>query len=347
VSQPARPGGYRQPSPDPAALVQWPDAFGTRALVCVDTEEEFDWSRPLSRNDHATTTLAALPEGQRRLIEIGFLPGFFCSYPVVSTPANAAIVRTLLDRPGAAIGAQLHAWVTPPFDEEVSPFNSFAGNLSASLEAAKLDALTTAIAQATGARPRAYRAGRYGIGPDTLALLAARGYRLDSSIRARHEYVSEGGPDFRALGNDAFIADGVVCLPLTTVFTGRARRQGSRLYQALSRLPKGRGIAARSGLLSRVALTPEGMPFPNAAEAVRVAVGEGVRVLNFAFHSPSLVPGHTPYTRDAGDLAAFWRWWDAMSLLLTRLGVRAIGLDELIAAADQALNKSRSAASTI
>ncbi|MGH2322789.1 hypothetical protein, partial [Enterococcus faecalis] len=84
------------------------------------------------------------------------------------------------------------------------------------------------------------------------------------------------------------------------------------VYRALGRLPKGRGLAARMRLLSRVALTPEDMPLPDALEAIAVAAGEGVRVLNFSFHSPSLVPGHTPYVRDAADLGAFYGWWEAV-----------------------------------
>ena len=72
----------------------------------------------------------------------------------------------------------------------------------------------------------------------------------------------------------------------------------------------------------------------SALEAVRVAVGEGVRVLTFSFHSPSLVAGHTPYVRDARDLAAFWGWWDKVLAELHRLGVVPTGLDALIAAAD-------------
>src|SRR3546814_17515086 len=76
------------------------------------------------------------------------------------------------------------------------------------------------------------------------------------------------------------------------------------------------------------------MPAADALEAIRIAVGEGVRVLNFAFHSPSLVPGHTPYVRDAADLAAFHAWWDRVLDLLDRLGVAAIGADALLAAAE-------------
>jgi hypothetical protein len=60
-------------------------------------------------------------------------------------------------------------------------------------------------------------------------------------------------------------------------------------------------------------------------------------VLNFSFHSPSVAPGHTPYVRDAADLARFFRWWDAALDLLDRLGVRPASLDDLLTADDPPL----------
>lgn len=327
--------GYRSPAPEPSARVVWPAGFGTRYFVSVDTEEEFDWSKPLARAGHGLSALAALSAAQQRFAALGIPLASMVDYPVAADRDGAALLRDLLAAPGAAVGAQLHAWNTPPFSEALSPANSFAGNLPEAIEAAKIDAITAALEAATGLRPRAFRAGRYGIGPRTLGLLAARGYRLDSSMRARHEYRAEGGPDFRAIGAHAFRCgpgQTMVELPLTTVFVGALRRHGARLHPLLGRVPKGRGVFARAGLLSRVPLTPEGVPFAEAAEAVRVALGEGVAVLNFAFHSPSLVPGHTPYVRDAADLARFWRWWEEMAALLDQLGVRAVGLDALLAA---------------
>ena len=151
-------------------------------------------------------------------------------------------------------------------------------------------------------------------------------------MRPGFDYADEGGPDFSALGNHAFHIGGLVELPLTTVFTGAARSRGMKLYQAAGRIPKGRGVLARTRLLQRIPLTPEGIPAAEALEAIRVAAGEGVRVLSFAFHSPSLAPGHTPYVRDAADLRAFWRWWDEVLTELDRLGIRPCGLDEVIAA---------------
>ncbi len=337
TAQPAaRPIGYRVPAPPAEALIEWPADFGTRFVVMVDTEEEFDWTAPLSRSAHATSAIAGLPEGQARFADRGVPLAYMVDYPIVSDPGAVDVLCRLMEHQGTAIGAQLHPWVNPPFDEVINSFNSFAGNLPISLEAAKLDTLTKAIADRFGRRPRAYRAGRYGIGPATLALLAARGYRLDSSMRARYSYAAEGGPDFEAIGNDAFHAgpgDALIELPLTTMFTGSLRRGGAPLYRRLGQLPKGRGLFARSRLLARIAMTPEEMPLADALEAVRVAIGDGVRILNFSFHSPSLVPGHTPYVRDAADLAAFHHWWDRVLALLDRRGARPIGLDALIDAA--------------
>nr|WP_119035281.1 polysaccharide deacetylase family protein [Hephaestia caeni] len=325
------------PPPGPDARVAWPDDFGTRFTVFVDTEEEFDWRAPLSRDARDTTAIAALPDGHRRFAERGVPVAYLVDHPIATSARAVDILRNILEDGTAAIGTQLHPWVNPPFDEAPTRANSYPGNLPRTIEAAKLDVLTDAIVAAFGVRPRLYRAGRYGIGPATTALLAERGYRLDSSIRSRYDYRRDGGPDFGAIGNHAFWWDArrrVIELPLTTVFTGLGRRSGEGLYRKLGAIPRGRGVAARLGVLARVALTPEDMPVADALEAIRVAVGEGVRVLNFAFHSPSLVPGHTPYVRDAADLAAFHAWWDRVLDLLDRLGVAAISADALIAAAE-------------
>jgi hypothetical protein len=328
--------GWRLPPVAESARIAWPDDFGTRFTILVDTEEEFDWNAPLSRDGYQTRAMAALPEGHARFALRGVSLAYMIDYPIATDPASIDVLRAVLAHGYAEIGTQLHAWVNPPLEEALTPANSYAGNLAEALEGAKLDALTNAITAAFGTRPIAYRAGRYGIGPNTLKLLVERGYRLDSSMRAGYEYTADGGPDFTAIGNHAFRAgadNAIVELPLTTVFTGLARSGGAPLHRALGHIPRGRGIFARAGLLSRVALTPEDMPLTEALEAIRVALGEGLRLLNFSFHSPSLAHGHTPYVRDAGDLAKFLGWWDAVLDLLDRRGARPASIAEVVGAA--------------
>jgi hypothetical protein len=328
------PAGYRAPAPEPDSYVEWPESFGTRFTVFVDTEEEFDWRLPLSRTSRSVTAVGAIPGAHGRFAGCGVALTYLVDHPIATSPEAIEVLRGAIEDGRSAIGTQLHPWVNPPFDEAVNGPNSFTANLPKSLQAAKLAVLTQAIEVAFGARPLVYRAGRYGIGPDTFELLAAEGYRLDSSMRPAYDYRGEAGPDFAAIPNRAFRRGGIVELPFTTVFTGHARGGGIGLYRALGRVPKGKGIAARLGLLSRVSLTPEDMPLSDALEAVRVAVGEELQILNFAFHSPSLEPGHTPYVRDGADLAGFWRWWDGVLALLDRLGVRNASLAEVLAACD-------------
>lgn len=313
----------------------WPESFGTRFVVFVDTEEEFDWSKPLTRDNRSVSAIAALPDAHARFAAADVPLALMVDHPVATDRRATDLIGPLLTG-GTAVGTQLHPWVNPPYDEPLTPANSFAGNLPRELEAAKLTELTDAIESAFGIRPTAYRAGRYGLGGASFELLASLGYRLDSSMRPGFDYSDEGGPDFTALGNQAFRIGPIVELPLTTIFTGAARAGGMGLYHAAGRVPKGRGLLARTGLLQRVPLTPEGITQAEAIGAIRTAVADGVRVLSFAFHSPSLAPGHTPYVKDDAELAAFWRWWDAVLAELDRLGVRAAGLADVIAAAASA-----------
>ncbi|WP_448660357.1 polysaccharide deacetylase family protein [Sphingomonas sp. CJ99] len=337
---PARASGpFRAAAPDRSQLVRLPAALGTRFTIFVDTEEEFDWAAPLSPANRSVSAIAGLPDAHRRFAERGVPITYLIDYPVADDPAAIDILRGVLADGRSAIGAQLHPWVNPPLEEAVGAGNSFLGNLPPALQSAKIAALTDRIEQAFDRPPRVFRAGRYGLGPDTLALIEAQGYRIDSSMRSRYDYSGEGGPDFRAIANHPFrpTAGGrLVELPLTTVFVGGLGDRGRRLQRMLGRVPLARGALARAGLLRRIALTPEEMPLADALEAVRVAVDHGVRLLNFSFHSPSLVPGHTPYVRDAADLAAFHCWWTDMLDQLDRMGIAPIAESELVAVMDAA-----------
>ncbi len=323
---------YRPPRPADAQRVVWPEAFGTRFTVFVDVEEEFDWGAPLDRRNRSTTAMAAFPDAHRRFADHGVGLTCMVDYPVATDPASVAILSRVVEDGRSAIGTQLHAWVNPPFDDAATPEASYAGNLPRAAEAAKLETLTKAIAAAFGRAPTVYRAGRYGIGPHSFDLLAELGYRIDSSVRPGYDYSADGGPDFAMADVGAYRAGGIVELPLTTVFTGHARRGGPGLYRALGHVPRGRSVFARARLLSRIALTPEDMPIADALEAVAVAAGEGLRLFNLSFHSPSLAPGHTPYVRDAGDLKRFYDWWARMLAEFDRRGIRNASLDEVVEA---------------
>jgi hypothetical protein len=328
------PQGRLDKPPEERCYIRLPERFGCRFTVFCDTEEEFDWGRPRSRDNRSTSHMAAMPDLQERFRRRGVKPVHLVDHPIATDPRSVEMLREWLERGEISIGTQLHPWVNPPHDEEVNTYNSFVGNLPIELERAKIENLTEAIEAAFGRRPVVYRAGRYGVGPNTAALLEAAGYAADVSVRALFDYSDEAGPDFSRVKPFAYRVGGaLVELPLSAAYVGRLRARGRGLYRAAGRLPRGRGILSRLDLLDRVPLTPEGVKLEDALAAVRALIGDGVRWFSLSFHSPSVEPGHTPYVRTPADLRAFHAWWDGMFDFFEREGIAPASIEETIAAA--------------
>ena len=322
------------------ANVSFPDGFGTRFCVTVDTEETFDWDGPFSRVEHHLGALPTLAEGQGYFARAGVVPTYFVDYPVARNFAAIDALGQAAADGAAEIGTHLHPWVTPPYVEDVNRHNSYVGNLPHETESAKLDSVTTAIERAFGRRPTSYRAGRYGIGPNTAAILHAAGYRIDSSVRPLFDYRNEGGPDFSDatslpywFGPD----DSLLELPLGCAYTGWAgRRFRPWLFSKLNGTGRLQGLAARSRLLTRVPLTPEGTPPDLACAAIDRLQEDGAPVLVMSFHSPSLAIGHSPYVRTAADLKRFYGWFDTVFDHCARKGIAPASLALVHAAASGA-----------
>jgi hypothetical protein len=321
--------------PPRSAHARFDPAFGQRFLLTVDTEEEFDWGKPLAREGHGLLHVPALATFQAFCESEGIIPVYLVDWPVAGSAEAARILRGPVAAGKAEIGVQLHPWVNPPFKEELNRDNSFAGNLPRELEQAKFTALRDAIEANFGAVPLIYRAGRYGTGPSTAEILAEGGIAIDTSVRANFDYSAEGGPDYRRHPLAPYWLDDerqLLELPLTTVFWGMLRRQGEQLYPALWRMPSLRGLLARLNLLERIPLTPEGVAADEAIRAIDMALDDGLPLLVFSFHSPSLQPGHTPYVRDQGDLDQLYDWWRRIFAYLNHRKVAPASVAEIMRA---------------
>jgi hypothetical protein len=323
----------RLDQPPPAgARIALPPSSGPRFAIFADAEEEFDWNGRFRREAVTTEAIDSLPEANRFFTSRGCVPTYLVDWPVVANPTSAAVMATMANDGACDIGTQLHPWVNPPFDEVVNAHNSYTGNLPRSLQSAKLKALTAKIEEEVGQSPVTYRAGRYGVGPDTTTLLIENGYRLDVSVRSHFDYRKQGGPDFTAHPVWPWrLADRLYEVPLTAVYTGMLRER-----QRLPRLAAAHGLLARAGIIDRVPLTPEGVRLHDALVAIRQLLDDGHQLFSLSFHTPSVVPGHTPYVRDAADLKRFWAWWDGVFDAFDRAGVKSIRSGEIIAAFDAA-----------
>jgi len=310
--------------PPRSALARFDPAFGQRFLLTVDTEDEFDRERPLTRDGHGLDHVPRLAKFQQFCENEGVAPVYLLDWPLARSARAAEILRGPLGAGKAEVGVQLHPQVNPPFDEDVTPHNSSAGNLPRGLEQAEFDNLRGEIERNFEVAPVIYRAGRNGAGANSPAMLVEGGVAVDSSVRAKFDYSSHGGLNFRRHPLVPYWLDDerrLLELPLTTVFWGLLRRQGEWLYPAMWRVPRLRALLARVGLLERIPLTPEGLSVDEAIRGIDMALDDGLPLLVFSFHSPSLRPGHTPYVRNEDDLDRLYDWWRRVFAYLELRGV--------------------------
>ena len=273
-------------------------------LVIIDTEEEFDWALPHARENTDVSAIAAQGKAQEVFSRHGIVPTYVVDYPVANSSEAVAVLKDFADRGECHIGTHLHPWVNPPHQEQVSAYNSYPGNLPADLERQKLAVLTAKLTEAFGQRPVTYKAGRYGVGPGTASILEELGYLIDLSVVPFTDFGGDGGPDFSCAGfAPAWFGEDrkLLEIPLSVSFYGALRGLGPALFPYVSsrfgmrvRLP---GILARSGLLERIRLTPEGVDLAAMIRLTRSLYEQGCRVFSFTYHSPSLVPDMTPYVR--------------------------------------------------
>lgn len=274
--------------------------------VCIDTEAEFDWSRGFARNLTSVSAIASVHRGQEILERYGLRPVYVVDYPVATSPEGYGPLKAIMQRGACVIGAHLHPWTTPPFEETVSEQTSFGGNLPPDLEERKMRALVKAIEQSFGVTPQFFKAGRYGVGPSTMELLARLGITVDFSIMPGLDMRHGGGPQFLDYAAVPYLLDGVLSLPMTRGHTGLLADGPRELVRALDgttarnlRLP---ALLVRAGLLNRVTLTPEGVTAEEQVALIRRLVARGQKVFVLHYHSPSLMAGNTPYAATEAEV---------------------------------------------
>ena len=288
---------------------------GETLVICsVDTEED-DWE---PRRDGVTVNnVGQLPRLSELMGELSAPVTYFVTHAVAADAASCRVLRKLVDQGNSEIGAHLHPWNTPPLTESISPPNLMLNNLPASLQLSKLRQLTDRLGDAFGLAPTSFRAGRSGLGSSTIDVIRRCGYTIDSSVMPFYDLRPVHGPTFVGAPNRAYCigengnaldpldAGPILEIPVSSAYSrvpfGRwdaiHRRLGSRVGRAI-RLP---GLAARAGLLSKIALKPELESVKDMLRLSRALIGQGCSHLQIMWHSPSLLPGTSPFVRTPAE----------------------------------------------
>jgi hypothetical protein len=301
------------------------DPVGLRAgetlvLVSLDTEED-SW-RP-NRGGGSVQNIDELLRLARRFERWGVPATYFTAHQVARHPGAAHVLREISAGGRAEIGAHLHPWNTPPLTETFTPRNTMLKNLPAHLQLAKLERLTNTLTEAFATRPQVFRAGRYGLGRETVAALLRCGYAVDSSVCPFISWdAMDEGPNFVGaplvpyrLSPDRDVREPspggeLLEIPLSHGFN----RGPFAVWAVVRRACEARplrwlhlgGLAARTGLVSRIVLSPELASATEMLTLSRRLLEHGVRHLQLSWHSPSLTPGLSPFASTPADVARLY-----------------------------------------
>jgi len=219
------------------------------------------------------------------------------------------------------IGAHLHPWNTPPFLEEKNNKNTMIGNLPYDVQARKIRALTGQIEKRFGTKPKCFRAGRFGLGKETVGSLIDHGYLVDTSVTPFTSWECYEGPSFLKSpfrpflldkdGNMTTCADAqkIIEVPITIGYNRWPFEKYVKLDKFFDKTPKflhARGMASRLNYLKKICLMPEVDSANNMLNLTKLLLDHRMRILNMTFHSNSLVPGLTPFVRNENDLNTFY-----------------------------------------
>jgi hypothetical protein len=286
----------------------------TLVICSVDTEED-DWE---PRRDGVTVNnVGQLPRLSELMGALNAPVTYFVTHAVAADAASCRVLRKLVDQGNSEIGAHLHPWNTPPLTESISPPNLMLNNLPASLQFSKLRQLTDRLGDAFGLAPASFRAGRSGLGSSTIDVIRRCGYTIDSSVMPFYDLRPVHGPTFVGAPNRAYCigengnalgpldAGPILEIPVSSAYSrvpferwdAIHRRLGSRVGRAI-RLP---GLAARAGLVSKLALKPELESVKDMLRLARTLIGQGCSHLQIMWHSPSLLPGTSPFVRTPAE----------------------------------------------
>ena len=285
----------------------------------IDTEED-NWIP--AREGLRADNIGRMPEFTRFMQGMGVKPTFFVTHFVASEPGAAAVIRDLSATDGIEIGAHLHPWNTPPLTETFAPRNTMLRNIPAALQAEKLAMLTTALVRCTGGRPTSFRAGRWGIGSDTISVLLDAGYQVDSSVTPFTSWESvDEGPSHVGAPTEVYRVDrgadirqpapagSLLEIPPSFGFNRGPIGSWLRAHKVLSSAPvktlRLDRLLARFRWFRHVTLSPETDDVAGMMGLSRTLLDGGARYLHMYLHSPTLIPGLTPFVHSTKDLERF------------------------------------------
>jgi hypothetical protein len=279
-------------------------------ILSVDTEEEWNWDGPFPNENFSVENVNEIPAFQNFCQELGIKPTYFIDYAVANNLVSSNTLKQL-NKDYCEIGAHLHPWANPPFDNDTSESSSHVVNLPIEQVKQKLQALKQEIVNNIGQQPTSFRTGRWGINGEILQLLHDEAITVDSSIYPLYsnDYFScenaEAVPYWPNFNDTTQTGtqNKVFEIPVTVGFN----RTNNKLWQKVHKLVEkppftwGRinGMLWHTNILRKLYLSPELCSSKDMITLIEKSIQKGQPVLHMYLHSSSLIANVTGLSSQA------------------------------------------------
>ena len=312
-------------------------------MVTIDTEVDrsVDWS--ISDPVEFSSVLSGISARLTPLFERhGVRPTYMLSAEVIEHSASVDILKSL---PNAELATHLHGETV----NSKTPVESRAGqfmqeiqcSLSKDIEFNKLKLITDLFTSKFGYPPRSFRAGRFGIGRNTLALLSELGYEFDTSVTPGIDWnLREGRSDHSKAPTTPYFGDrnefnragslSILELPVTIRPAHRKLSKIADLFKVLDRRPFRKILHP---LRIRRWMRPHWSSSEEMIDLVRRGLDESAGtddtvVLNMMFHSMEIMAGKSPYTQTESEVNQYLDDIDRVFEFAYRSGCKFATLSE-------------------
>ena len=306
-----------------------------KLAVTIDVEEEGLFSNRYDPHDVPVENVPALTRLDPIFREWGIRPTLLCTYAVIAQERHQDLLLNLREKWGGEIGAHLHHWNTPPFEERTYRQPVPSELMGIPLLTAKFESLLSCMSQMRIA-PSSFRMGRFNLGPKMFSVIEKAGLTVDSSIAPMRRYY--GGPDHLAAATDPYFPD-----PLAPLRSGNSDILEApvtiipvipRLGEVFQAIPAENALADKiswvAANLASLPVQPMWTGLKRLKAAASIHRSRGGKVLTIFFHSSELMPGGCPEHKTQKDVDSFLTKLNQFfSWLKKELQVQSVTLSEL------------------
>ncbi len=305
-----------------------------KLAVTIDVEEEgLFQGRDDSRNA-SVNNVSELIRLDSIFQDWGIRPTLLITYPVARHVPHQQFLMELKERWSGEIGAHLHWWNTPPFEDLPYPEPVPSGLIPRGLLQAKLNTLSDTI-KSMGADPNCFRMGRFNMSSRMFSLLEEAGIAVDSSVAPMHRYL--GGPDHLCAPTDPYFPDpedvrrpgksSVLEVPVTIL--PLAPMLGSFLERVPKTVLSPDWVSWFAMYLGSLSAQPVGTGLRRMKAAACLHGSRRGRILTIFFHSSELMPGCHPQHPTHREIEKFLQRLRDFFAWLHRRNVESLTLSEI------------------